>query len=403
MKPTLRSLFFWPHLISGVVAGSVIGLMCLTGAAVAFEDELLEWADRHASRAERFDPAQPPQSIDQLVARARAEQPKAELSGVTLYADPSAALRLQFGRDGAAFANPYTGQVVPAQSEGLHAFLHALIDWHRWLGREGEQRALGKAITGACNLAFGVLALTGLYLWWPRSWRWTALRGTAWFRRGLRGKARDFNWHNVTGFWTLPVLLVLIASGVVLSYRWAGELLFRAAGEPPPPPQQRGPPAAVPPPSPGASPLSLDALAAVAKARFPRWESVSLRLGKRDAPAAAVSLTVREPQAWPRFATAQLTLDPFTGAVLEEESYATASPARKVRSWLRFLHTGEAFGLLGKALAAIASLGGALLVWTGLALSLRRFAAWRRRRSPSAHPERSEAAASWADQSRQET
>jgi hypothetical protein len=29
-----------------------------------------------------------------------------------------------------------------------------IIDWHRWLGVEGEGRATARAITGACNLAF---------------------------------------------------------------------------------------------------------------------------------------------------------------------------------------------------------------------------------------------------------
>jgi uncharacterized iron-regulated membrane protein len=40
---------------------------------------------------------------------------------------------------------------------------------------------------------------------------------------------------------------------------------------------------------------------------------------------------------------------------------------------MRFLHTGEALGWPGKLLAALASLGGAFLVWTGFALAWRRF------------------------------
>ncbi|WNZ58636.1 PepSY domain-containing protein [Myxococcus sp. MxC21-1] len=45
---------------------------------------------------------------------------------------------------------------------------------------------------------------------------------------------------------------------------------------------------------------------------------------------------------------------------------------------LRFLHTGEALGLLGQLVAAIASLGGVFLVYTGFALSWRRFFSRRR-------------------------
>jgi len=78
----------------------------------------------------------------------------------------------------------------------------------------------------------------------------------------------------------------------------------------------------------------------------------------------------------------QLSADPFSGKVLREERYADLSAGRKVRVWLRFLHTGEALGAAGQLVAAIASLGAALLVWTGLALALRRLARRWRARAP---------------------
>ena len=79
-----------------------------------------------------------------------------------------------------------------------------MIDWHRALGFSGDNRAIGRAITGAGNAAFLFLALSGLYLWWPRKWTARVLRKSIWFRRGLSSRARDFNWHNVIGFWSLP-------------------------------------------------------------------------------------------------------------------------------------------------------------------------------------------------------
>ena len=48
---------------------------------------------------------------------------------------------------------------------------------------------------------------------------------------------------------------------------------------------------------------------------------------------------------------------------------------------MRFLHTGESLGVLGQLVAALASLGGAVLAVTGIALSLRRLQAWRARRA----------------------
>jgi uncharacterized iron-regulated membrane protein len=48
---------------------------------------------------------------------------------------------------------------------------------------------------------------------------------------------------------------------------------------------------------------------------------------------------------------------------------------------MRFLHTGEALGAGGQLAAGLASLGAAVLVWTGLALALRRLARSRRARA----------------------
>jgi uncharacterized iron-regulated membrane protein len=47
------------------------------------------------------------------------------------------------------------------------------------------------------------------------------------------------------------------------------------------------------------------------------------------------------------------------------------------------VHTGEYYGLIGQTIAMIVSAGAVVLVWTGLALTWRRFTAWRRR-SPRA-------------------
>ena len=113
--------------------------------------------------------------------------------------------------------------------------LHEIVDWHRWLGTEGESRAIGKAITGACNLAFFWLAVTGVYLWWPHSWKWRGLKTSLVFQRRLSGKARDWNWHNVIGFWSSSVLVVLTLTAAVMSYPWANDLLYTLTGSEPPP------------------------------------------------------------------------------------------------------------------------------------------------------------------------
>jgi uncharacterized iron-regulated membrane protein len=55
----------------------------------------------------------------------------------------------------------------------------ALEDWHRWLGASAANRTSTRAVTGACNLAFLALAVSGLYLWWPRTWTPSHTRASA--------------------------------------------------------------------------------------------------------------------------------------------------------------------------------------------------------------------------------
>jgi threonine/homoserine/homoserine lactone efflux protein len=53
---------------------------------------------------------------------------------------------------------------------------------------------------------------------------------------------------------------------------------------------------------------------------------------------------------------------------------------------VRFGHTGEAGGVIGETVAAVASLGAAFLVWTGLSLALRRLRAARERQAKRGLP-----------------
>ena len=94
---------------------------------------------------------------------------------IIVKSDPTASVAVNLGRENTIFVNPYNGQILGGQST-THDFMRDVVDWHRWLGTEGEGRATARAITGACNLAFFWLAITGVYLWWPHSWQWRALK-----------------------------------------------------------------------------------------------------------------------------------------------------------------------------------------------------------------------------------
>ena len=410
-----RSVLFWIHLIAGTIAGVVILVMSVTGTLLTFQQSVLQVIERSqrfvtpAPGAVRLD-------ADALLERARAASPDAHPTTLTLTSDPTASASVALGTQGTLFVNPYTGEVLGTGSARARAFYRSVTSWHRYLAVEGEHRVTARAITGACNAAFLVLAVTGLYLWWPRQWTAKHVSAVTWFRRGLQGKARDFNWHNVIGFWCAPVLIVLTMTGMVISYPWASNLVYTLTGSPRPVAAARGggpgvqtadgqrgrggrggpresdrtaavnqgPDAGVPAAQP-VSPVTaapLQSLVARAEHRIPTWRTMIIRLPPR--PGGPVSFSMSDREHWNSFARSTLALNGVTGAETSWEPYAQLSRGQKLRGWMRFAHTGELGGRLGELVAGLASLGGAFLVWTGISLALRRFAAWSARRRSTA-------------------
>ena len=407
----LRTLVFWLHLLTGVSVGIVVLIMSVTGVLLTYEKQMLRWADSRAigQRAASPSPGSSHLGVAALVDRARAVSPGTP-TAVTWRAGADAPVEVAYGRERTVFLNAYTGEVLGQGATGTRRFFRVVTDWHRWLGREGPRRPLGKSITGLANLGFLFIVVSGLYLWWPRHWTRRTVRSVTLFRRGLRSKARDFNWHNVIGLWSWAPLVVVVASGVVISYPWASNLVYRAVGETPPPPR---PPAAAA--GGGARPMGgstttpgerrtdaaasapalalagLDPLVARARERVPEWRSLTLTLPiKSDGPATFAIDAGMGGQPQKR---AELQLDRTTGHEVRWQPFSAGTPGRRLRSILRFAHTGEVLGVVGQTIAGIVSLGAVFLVYTGLALTLRRFVKWtgRRRRDGVDRATRAEA------------
>lgn len=383
---TFRKALFWIHLGAGIAAGLVIAVMAFTGAALAFEHELVAWAERDLRRVVLPAASSPRLSLETLRQRFKTAEPNARNVTITLSKDPEAAVAFNSGRDAVWYVNPYSGEIRVPTTRRMHAFMESMTDWHRWLSLAEGRRDIGRAITGATNVAFLLLCLTGVVLWWPRKWSWRGLKAISIPSLRLGGKTRDFNWHNSLGLWTAPILIALTATAMPISYRWASNLIYRSVGEEPPPPQGAAN-VSVPLPKieklePDARPVPLSVVFDRVQAGFPHWEQMVFRTGGgkregstegRPAGPGPLSVTVREPSAWPRTATTTLTVHPFSGEIIQRTSFSDLSLGRRIRTWTRFLHTGQALGWWGQFLAGIASLGALVMVYTGVALSWRRF------------------------------
>lgn len=376
-----RKLIFWCHLTAGTLAGIVIFIMSVTGVLLAFEKQIARWADTRAYTVRAPNAQAARLSVETLLSKVRETQAQTPAS-ITLYDDATRPAMLSFAGGRNLFVNPYTGEPFGEGATGVRAFFRTVTDLHRWLGAQGENRATARAVTGACNLLFLFIVTSGFYLWWPSKRTRTQFRNVLWFRRGLSTKARDFNWHNVIGFWSVAPLFIVVLSAVVISYTWASNLVYRIAGEAPPAPAQRAAPANSAQQG-IAQPLDgIDRLWVRAEQQVEGWRSISMQLpASQDAP---VTFTIDRGSGGQPQKRAQLVLKRATGEVVRWEPFSSYSTGRQVRSWLRFAHTGEVGGIIGQTIAALASMGGAFLVFTGISLAWRRFRSWRAGRQAGA-------------------
>jgi len=388
---SLRRVLFWIHFTCGCVAGLLILVMSVTGVLLAFERQITAFADREyvftppaASAA-----AAGPGAV--LLAACSSGRPTAE----SLSADPSRPVEISSGRDRTVFFNPYTAQPVGVPSPPTRRFFQAVEAWHRWIGISARNHAVGRAITGYSNLAFFLLVTSGLVLWWPRRWsRHRLRRSVTLHSRFSFRRSHLWNWHSVIGFWCFLPLLIIVASGVVMSFSWANNLVYRMTGnQPPPPPRVEAARTAQPPrahsrqshseaaelPS-GCNAwdtTSMDRLWQRAEAQVPGWKHITLRLPESGGGPAIFSID--QGDGGRPDLRSQLTLDWHSADVLRWEPFSSYNLGRRLRAWIRFSHTGEAGGLVGQLVAAFVTLATIVLAITGLSMAVRRM--WPRQAS----------------------
>lgn len=397
---SVRKIVFWLHLSAGCLAGAIILIMSVTGVLLAYERQIMNGVDRDArSTPPSANAARMP--VDTMIAAA-AEQYAIPPTAITLRAARSAPAEVSFGRQHVALVDTYSGRVLGESSPAARLFFQRVEAWHRWLGVSDEHRATGRIFTGACNFAFLFIVLSGPFLWMPRKWTLQSVKAITWFRRGLSGRARDFNWHNVIGIWSALPLIVIVASAVVMSYPWANNLVYRLTGSELP--VQNGARGGGPQPQGrGGRPegargergrrdgerqnaATLETLFARAEQQVEGWHSITLRppmSGRGPVP-----FTIDTGDGGRPDQRAQLTLDSRTGDVVRWEPFSSYNTGRRVRAWLRFLHTGEAGGVAGETIAGVATAGAVVLVWTGIWLACRRLVRKLRPQSKVKPPEK---------------
>ncbi|MDR3792634.1 MAG: PepSY-associated TM helix domain-containing protein [Terracidiphilus sp.] len=388
MKFSLRALVFWTHLAVGLTAGIVVFALALTGALLAFERPIVAASDARVFG--KLTPTATTIPINQLIARTEQTAGQA-VTTVAVPAGTTSAIALTVGRDQVYLANPDTGEIKGPASAGLRGFFEQLTGLHRWFGLSGASRKTVTVVKGWFTLGFVFLILSGWLLWLPVRWTPQALRVRMRPGWAQTARAREYNWHHSFGLWLSVPLLVVTATGVIMALPWANSLLFRATGSPVPVQQQerdgKGGSARDgerPQQSKQAaqqlgkqkdchkqvSVIDYGQIIDAARAQADAWKTLQLRVPENGAHTAQV-IADNGNGAQPEHRTT-LVFRP-SGQLDHVEQPTDQSPGRRARAYIRFLHTGEVYGFAGETIALLACLAAMILVYTGIALALRRF------------------------------
>lgn len=358
-----RIVIFWLHLVCGFLFGMFVVVMAGTGALLSFAPQIQEFAQRDnllvkvPGNAARL----PLSSVVKSASRAGQAQPRL----VCVYHDAARSVVVNFGRGDIVYVDPYTGSVLPRSGESLMPFFRAVTAIHRNLGAG----RIGLVVTRTATLALAVLCISGLWLWWPRSWKPRVLRTILVPKLSLSGRSRDWNWHNVVGLWSLPFVAAMTWSGLVMSIDGLRSWLYTPSATP----SMTGDAA-----SSAERPASIDAICAATCSAVPEWESLSIRMGgrgtgRRYSQDGAQIIVVVEESGWLHPLPAEVRLEASTAQVLSIRRAGDMSLREFLLRANFAIHRGDVLGLFGQAMNFAACIALVLIVWTGFALSWRRF------------------------------
>ena len=369
------------HLYVGLWFGALFVLLGLTGSAIAWMPELDAWLNPSLLQASTPAPGQvfqvTPRSVQTVVERLTADPAYGKPTQINPPADARDVYVASYRQPGKpspfsqaivrqVMLDPYTLQVKGERDWGRFGLTRPLLmsgmfHLHRYL-LSGD---VGKTITGISGVMLLLMALSGIYLWWPRL-QWTAIRRVLTVSHGGSWPRFNYTFHKAAGFFAAPVLAVIAFSGIyfnlpqlvvplvgLVSSVPATEKLKNAAQD-------------------GAL---LDAGEAMAAAQqlYPQARVSRIVLpAKPDLP---YDIRVRQPDeiAHGDGAT-RLTLDARSGLPLRIRDPLTASYGERFLGWQFPLHSGQAFGVAGRSFITVFGLMPLLFMLTGTLVW------WKRRR-----------------------
>ncbi|CAL1519889.1 PepSY-associated TM helix domain-containing protein [Chitinophaga sp. MM2321] len=368
-KSLLRIVVDKLHLWLGLASGIIVLIVSVTGCLFVFQKEINE----KIYHKEIFVTPETKGVLPLSVLRQRAQEalgPDKPVSYITTWKDADRAWEFMTykGNDTAltyfgtveyyesVMVNPYTGQVTGIIDYKNNFFsIVKYIHWSLLLNT-----AYGQPIVGWSTFIFVILLITGLIMWWPKRWTKASRQQSFKIKWKASFKRVNYDLHNVLGFYSLLIALVIALTGMVWSFQWFEATVYAVASGTVTPPQIKQPESVK-----TAVTVTGDPLDIAFQAALPVLKDAKRIFVYPAAYPTGVNTVGGYKGKETYYGADELKFDQYTGKLLGRRNDTHRNRGEKLINMNYDIHVGAIGGLPGKILAFIVSLICASLPVTG--------------------------------------
>lgn len=216
---TVKKIIGKIHLWLGLASGLIVLFLGITGCILAFQLEIEGLTQKFRFVKVEDKPYLPPSELKKVAEQHLVSKMAFD---VEYPGKGRAATAMYYDKDHyeMVFMNPYTGEFLKHKNMNRD-FFRFIINGHFYLWLPPH---IGQPIVASATLVFLVMMITGLILWWPRSRGARKQRFT--IKWTARWRRRNYDLHNVLGFYMTWIAIFIALSGLVMGFQWFARSVY---------------------------------------------------------------------------------------------------------------------------------------------------------------------------------